>query len=388
MNYRLMVLYGLVIINALLIIVYFQFDQLVIYTRTINPFIWMGLGIISIFFTLNTAQRVKSKTEKAQTVFIAVVSILILYFLSGLIVGFAHSPYSLTLSGILKNIWIFIVADIFKAYYRTSLVKLSKKDISAFFLITVLFIISDANLFLFFSQSIDATTTFQNVFAILLPLLIRNTIMTYLALTCGFASVIAYILPLSLINIILPVFPNYDWFMISLKEIIIALVVYLAVNYLHISKSLKMSKRILRKEKPIALLPIILFIFLLGGFMAGFFKYSPLGIMSNSMAPYIVRGDVVIVKNIEQENVKKLKENDIIKYIYQNQYIVHRIVEVIEEEDSVKFKTKGDNNKVADLDYVLEKQVKGIITRRIPKIGYPSVWLSEQFGRTRPDIEM
>ena len=93
------------------------------------------------------------------------------------------------------------------------------------------------------------------------------------------------------------------------------------------------------------------------------------------------------IENITKEEISNLKINDIIKYRLGNHTIVHRIVKIKEEKGEKVFITKGDNNNAVDQEVVHIDQVMGIVRFKIPKIGYPTVWLSEFFDKTRPDVE-
>ena len=101
--------------------------------------------------------------------------------------------------------------------------------------------------------------------------------------------------------------------------------------------------------------------------------------MSNSMAPNIKRGDVVIVQKLDKEDIKKLKVGDIIQYSVEDKNVVHRIDAVVEASaGKIEFVTKGDNNRSRDKESVKESQVMGKINLYVPYVGYPSVIFSEK----------
>lgn len=109
-------------------------------------------------------------------------------------------------------------------------------------------------------------------------------------------------------------------------------------------------------------------------FGLGMFPIKPLVIASNSMAPKIYKGDIVIIKDTD---VKKVKEGDIIRYRMENYYVVHRVVTIYEDNNGDRvFITKGDNNDDIDLYPVKESQFAGVIKFDIPYLGYPTLMLS------------
>ncbi len=299
MKNKYLILITLISLKLGLILYYFLTDNILFYGRNINAILWFLLGAIVIVFTWNEQQRVKGRKERIQTVFIVVVIGLILYFLSGLILGYAHSPYSLSFSGITRNLIYIFLIDMIKIYYRTALINLGKKQFINYAVITIMFMALDINTYLFFQQSTEAVSWFTNFFLIFIPILVRNVLITYLIVTSGFLTAAMYLGLFSLTSILLPIFPKYDWFFTALKEMLIAVGVFVAVNNLHIQKTMRLSRNKFRKKKPKYVLITMIFVLLLASFVAGFFKYFPLGIMSNSMYPNILRGDVVVVRKLD-----------------------------------------------------------------------------------------
>ena len=106
------------------------------------------------------------------------------------------------------------------------------------------------------------------------------------------------------------------------------------------------------------------------------------------MKPIFSRGDMVIIQKIDKKDIQKLTIGDIIEYRLDNHIIVHRIIEKKEKNKKLIFKTKGDNNNAPDTKYVSEEQIIGLVKFVAPKIGYPTVWLSEIFTNSKPDVEM
>ena len=115
--------------------------------------------------------------------------------------------------------------------------------------------------------------------------------------------------------------------------------------------------------------------------MIGAFQYEPITILSDSMKPNFERGDVVIFKKMSNNELNDISENEIIIYSIGEQNIAHRVVDKIEKNDTVIYKTKGDNSNVEDKLLVRPYQIKGKYIFHIKYIGYPSVWLYEYFNR-------
>ncbi|MFB6169866.1 MAG: signal peptidase I [Haloarculaceae archaeon] len=91
-------------------------------------------------------------------------------------------------------------------------------------------------------------------------------------------------------------------------------------------------------------------------------------VLSGSMEPAIHVGDVVVVGN---RDPAALEVGDVITFDRGTDIpTTHRIVEVIESDTGVAFRTKGDANEDPDPALVAPTQVVGVVVLTIPLIGY------------------
>lgn len=97
-----------------------------------------------------------------------------------------------------------------------------------------------------------------------------------------------------------------------------------------------------------------------------FFGFKSFVIISESMEPTIMTGDAILVKEVKQE---ELKEKDIISFHDQGDINTHRIVEILEDDGIIKYKTKGDNNKKEDKELVTYDKIEGVYQFRIKGFG-------------------
>ena len=106
-------------------------------------------------------------------------------------------------------------------------------------------------------------------------------------------------------------------------------------------------------------------------------------IVSPSMVPTIKVQDAIIIGRVDPSD---LEQGDIISYLatdsyYSGKVITHRIIGIEEASDgTLLFRTKGDNNNVADGTLVDEDNVYGKVLFRIPMLGYIRQFLSTYFG--------
>lgn len=107
-------------------------------------------------------------------------------------------------------------------------------------------------------------------------------------------------------------------------------------------------------------------------------------VLSGSMLPEIAIKDIVVTKKVPAE---ELEIGDIITFIapdsrYGGISITHRILDKYYDKtmDSYTYKTKGDNNNIADSTLVPNTNILGKVILKIPKLGYLQDLLSSKGG--------
>lgn len=386
---RTILIYLIAILYTLFVSILFIDDIVSSYNLFINPIFWLILFGVSLYLFKDSKDRVKLKKDKVQTIFIIILMYLIFYILSGLFFGYSKSPYSHSIIGVIKNLWSFVLIIVSQEYIRHILVNNCSKRKLFYVLTTLLFVLIEINFYNFENNFISGEETFKYICSILIPIVGRNILFTYLTIECGFEAVLAYRMPIMFANIILPIFPDLNWFIIALYELILPFICFVVINYIHNKKQERISKRRMRKQNPLKNIPFIIVLFLFVGFVAGFFKYMPIAVMSNSMSNVINRGDIVVVEKINKKDVKNLKEQDIIEYNLDGDIIIHRIIKIQKQKDgSLIFITMGDNNTAPDNKPVKEEQIMSKVKFKVSYIGYPVVYLNDFFEKTKPDVEM
>lgn len=84
------------------------------------------------------------------------------------------------------------------------------------------------------------------------------------------------------------------------------------------------------------------------------------------MEPNLEIGDIVIVKECKQE---ELKVNDIISFREGQVIVTHRIIEIKNTNGGLQYITKGDNNNTEDINPVKFESIEGVYKIRIKYIG-------------------
>lgn len=125
-------------------------------------------------------------------------------------------------------------------------------------------------------------------------------------------------------------------------------------------------------------LVVILALLLAGARLVGLQVYT---VLSGSMEPNYHVGSVIYVREVEPST---LQVGDAISFlISENTVATHRIIEVLPDEkdpDVIRFRTKGDNNDIADTNPVHCNNVLGKVVGTIPLLGYLSDFVQHPPG--------
>ena len=99
------------------------------------------------------------------------------------------------------------------------------------------------------------------------------------------------------------------------------------------------------------------------------------------MSPAFEVGDIVLVDEIEIEDIQ---EGDIIQYVgFDNSTVLHRVVDIYEENGETLFSTKGDANPSPDFNPITSNRILGKVVFTIPKLGWIQIYfksLLQQIG--------
>lgn len=141
---------------------------------------------------------------------------------------------------------------------------------------------------------------------------------------------------------------------------------------------MKAFKIFLKLVSTVIFTMILLLMFLLVGIRI--FGLQPYTVLSGSMESVYPTGSIIYVKSV---NPKNLAEGDIITFKMANGIVAtHRIVELVPDDNgnTVSFRTKGDENDIADGSLVKYEAVIGQPQFCIAKLGYFATFLKRKNG--------
>ena len=155
------------------------------------------------------------------------------------------------------------------------------------------------------------------------------------------------------------------------------------------------------KKEPISKKKLAISIFLIGfAFLGSYLIYFILQItlntstpmvvvVSGSMEPNINKGDLLFIQGVDPEDIQV---GDVIVYDAHGLWvgapedpIVHRVIDIDEDDDKLYFITKGDANDLKDKEPVPENRVLGKVVGRIPYVGWVKIILTD-YGLLLPVI--
>ena len=113
------------------------------------------------------------------------------------------------------------------------------------------------------------------------------------------------------------------------------------------------------------------------------FGYTFLQVLSDSMSPEFERGDVIVAQSYNGET---LSVGDVVVFVApsganQGKTVTHRIVEVLNYGENVKYRTKGDAAQFADSWELSAQDIKAVYIKVMPFITQASEFAGSSTGK-------
>lgn len=333
---------------------------------------WFGISLLTfLFFGYERRKSLFSK-DISMNVIIDCLGYFLIIYIFGIFIGFVRNIYSNQFIHIIKNMYPYFLLIIFQELTRYMMVCKCGKRSFGYVFTALMFIVINS---VFYIQSYDLNVYkdvldfFAEVF---IPSVFLNITFSYIACKEGFWPGIIYRIFLELYVFILPIFPDMGSLVQSISQVVLLLIIlFQSINLLE-----KKSKDVNKNSGLYRFLAntfIVLFALVFSLLVSGVTSFVMIAIGSNSMSPVIRKGDAILYKKVDIEDVEI---DDILVFNYDGRVVVHRIID-INEDDKIVIYTKGDNNEVEDGWKITEDMVIGKYLFKIPFIGWPSVWIGE-----------
>ena len=109
--------------------------------------------------------------------------------------------------------------------------------------------------------------------------------------------------------------------------------------------------------------------------------WLPLIVLTDSMQPVIAGGDLIICHTAEAEDILV---NDVIAFFDPagngTSIVTHRVLEIVQEDGTIKFRTKGDYNNTEDKMLVPGDSLVGVYKSRIGGAGNIAMFMQSTTG--------
>lgn len=348
------------------------------YLEFINCSFILTVSIVSMFML--GYRRIKYNRLKSSILFITISIILIyfsLYYGMGLFNGFLRNSFSLTLKNMFNNSVFVILTAIFSELFRYIIISSDRESKSNFLMVTIIMILFEyVNCFnIYHYNNLLEWLRFSSLF--LLPTIVKNLSLSYLCKHGDMFPSLIYRLIMDSYVYFVPIFPN-------LSDFINAAFLIVLPFYIYMSNSRIVNEHLYGREYEFGEtfkfwdVPLVSAFAVLVILISGVAPVYMVGVASASMEPDIMTGDAVILKKVSDDD--KFDIGEIIAFEKDGKLVVHRIVEILEDEGKYFYNTKGDNNNSSDGRFLEANEVDGVYLMKIPYIAKLSIWFNERFG--------
>ncbi len=374
---------SVLVLPVIYLIIYklFLFDKFMEFIDVINGgflAILLAISISLLGFRKDKQSVLKRDIFKITILYIGF-TFLIMYGL-GFFTGFMKNAYSLKIGTLLDNVVpVFCIIVLTELYRYTLLSANSDKKVYQIltFVVIALFELCIS------IRSIPLNNPkemFYLLTTMILPIIIKNFSLNYITCNYGYRVPLLYRLIMDLYLFIVPLVPNLGDYVNCIILIILPMLIYMAaITYMdeHLNGVEKVFVRdgVKWYDFPIGIC-VVLFVCLI----SGSFKYSLIGVGSESMNPDICKGDAVFLSRVD--DASDFKVGDVVAFEKEDFIVVHRVVAIEEDENgNTVYRTKGDANNAMDVKPIRLKQIKAKVVFKVKYIAYPTVWLSELFNK-------
>ena len=309
-------------------------------------------------------------------IIILLISFFLIYYLFGIIIGFAKVGNYYTINSMVNIIFPIIFYILLGEILRYQLLVKSSESKYLIYLVCILFILLDSTIGFSTHDLGNSKEAFLFFSTVILPSISKNILCSFLCLNFGFKTSIVYRLVMELYSYLFYIVPDPNNYLYSVIFFLFPFYILFRIKrWLNKDKvnNIVEVRGESRKLHLLSFLPLGIITFILVYFISGYFRFYAVAIASGSMEPNISKGDVVIVDKDDDD----LSVGKVLAYYYGDKVVVHRIYKIIDANGEYYIYTKGDANNNYDNYKIDRSMVIGIVKFKVPAIGYPTVLLNE-----------
>lgn len=358
-----------------LILILNSFVWNILSSYKISIFLILILIIFKVFFGFEKEKNRYFKDLMVE-VLIFLLIFFVLYYLLGVLISFYKTDNYFTFKGIKDTLIPTALYLSLREFSRFMFMRKAEGSKLLFFTTIIIFILFDITTAIYIGDFSSKYSTFLFIALSFIPAISSNASLCYLTRKTGYRPLLLYSLVIGLYPYILPIAPNPNEYIASIISFILPIALCLKIYMFYKQE----HKREIVREKhrksygPLAIATISVLILVY--FTCGYFHLWAIAVASGSMSPKINKGDVVIIEKLDGK-YDTLKKGQVIAFKYEGVVIVHRLIDIVNEDGKFYFYTKGDANSKPDNFYIEQYMIIGKVNHRIPYIGSPTVWINE-----------
>ncbi|MCA0971761.1 signal peptidase I [Halobacillus litoralis] len=358
-----------------------------------SQFLFMKVGALLWFVVFIITQflpkpRLGAKIRYHSTIYMWSFNLSLIYLcllvFGGIIDGFGKSPFDHSLKGLLINALSISMILLGQEFMRGYVVNHFSRKHQWSTIVGVSF------LMLVFQTLLDKISSLngmeewvQYMAQSFLPNLSQQLLATYLVSLAGPIASIIYLGMIRLFTWYSPVLPDLQWITESFIGILVP-----AFSLIWVMSAYRREARQTAshrdEENPFPMMAAGVLSVGIVWFSVGVFPLYPSAVATGSMEPLIHPGDVVIVKKMNSEAPEV---GDVVQFKRDSIMISHRIIEVETESEKRYYRTKGDNNSIADEELVSLEQIQGEVVKVVPKLGWLTLFFKKGDHVPVEDVE-
>jgi signal peptidase I len=346
-----------------------------IFTPHNSEYVIFWAIILALIIALVGFEKDKSVTASSvmQIIIIYVLLYFLVIYLSGFLVGFVNNGYGLAPLTILGNLWPVLALIIVQELARHTIVKKCGDRKILLWATAIVFTIIDVAVGLQLYNLARPLEVFEMIGILGLAGLARNALLTFVAYKSSYRPTLFYRLMTEPYVYLVPFLPDLGPYIGSVVSILLPTLLIIRFNEFFVTKR-PIPGREHRLGRILALVPMTSLLVIVVVLVSGIFRYYAMAIGSASMEPVIGVGDVVIIDKGIRE-LEQIEPGTVIAFQYDNRVIVHRLLEIKQQENQLVALTKGDNNDDVDGWNITNQDLVGVVNLRVPWLGWPTIWL-------------
>ena len=340
----------------------------------IRMLLWLFIGGLVLYYPRGRAEGlVRLKGMIIEVSFFMALFHILIYVLMGFFTSLGKTPYSRSFLGITLNLVEMLVILFGSELGRTFLLQNLPKKRRHIYVVLVSIAMAMFRISLSRITSISSGLKLMDFLTkIAFPELMQSYVASSMAVIAGPAPAMVYLGLIRSFEYLSPYLPTPEWMPLLLFNLLVPVLSLSVLRMLYLKEAA--IREPMRESKGSAGWIVVSVVSVaIIWFAVGLFPIYPSVIITGSMEPVIMPGDVVLVEKVDSHSVRT---GDIIMFDNgEGVYITHRIIEIIEDDNGRQFVTKGDNNASKDTNPSNESQFRGKIISIVPKIGLPSLFI-------------